>query len=252
MDTSFSKLLKSGKYRQAVSAYELLLEKDPQNASIRKDLAYSLYQVGRFDQARDEAQRAIQLDPSLGEPHVTLGMLSYRQEDYKASEEEALKALELEPDLASAHYLMGIIRLAQKRYKEGLSFLRQSVQLAPEHWQAHLALSYTFLVSKDSQNALMAAWKGYQLHRSVKSLAYWMAALEFQYGKIYWVIAGAFVLAGIAKLYYLAVSLLGILAGWQIVFGFFMVAITPKLGIGKIGVGMILAIMVVLFTVMRG
>ena len=66
-------LLKAGKFRQAVEAFEKVIAADPTHAMAYTNMAYSFRRMGQFERAIELYRKALDLQPDLAEAHEYMG-----------------------------------------------------------------------------------------------------------------------------------------------------------------------------------
>jgi tetratricopeptide (TPR) repeat protein/transglutaminase-like putative cysteine protease len=100
-------LLSAGKTKEAITAFESIVKKHPNEALHRVQIARGLLEVGLAEAARSEAREAIRLEPGSALAHETLGwilqhdLIGRRFEkgfDLEGAKAEYRKALEIDPD----------------------------------------------------------------------------------------------------------------------------------------------------------
>ena len=89
-----------GNVRLAEKAYELALERQPDNAAVCERLGLLYIQSGRDAEAPARFEKAIALDPKRWRSWNGLGILADRRGDFAAAIRDYDKALEIEPSAA--------------------------------------------------------------------------------------------------------------------------------------------------------
>jgi len=126
-------LERTGDYEAAISEYDYLLNRDPDNMVVVNNLA-SLLSDHRSDAA--SAERAQSLAARLRKSPIpqfkdTLGWVRYRQHDYKAAVpllEEAVRGL---PDQVSVRYHLGMGYISIGEMAKASEQLKKALDLAP-------------------------------------------------------------------------------------------------------------------------
>ena len=65
--------LKAGQYREAIQAFQQVLEAEPKNAMAYNNLAYSYRKLGKYKRAIKLYETALDIDPNLAEAHEYMG-----------------------------------------------------------------------------------------------------------------------------------------------------------------------------------
>jgi len=86
-----------GKYAEAIEAYRMGLQRDPENPVLMKNLgdAYILQQA--YSQAIEQLQKALKGNPRFHQAHFSLGVAYYRMGKYPEALEAFERVLQLSP-----------------------------------------------------------------------------------------------------------------------------------------------------------
>jgi tetratricopeptide (TPR) repeat protein len=96
-------LMDSGRYGEAVDAYEKGLALDPKNVDVRVDMGTCLKNSGRPQKAVEEYRKALKINPNHVFAHRNMGVvLSTDLKDKKGGAKEFEKYLELSPNAPDA------------------------------------------------------------------------------------------------------------------------------------------------------
>ena len=95
----------AGKYAQSLQRYERILKRNPKNAAIINNYAYTLMEAGNLKKAESEFQRAIAIQPDFANASTNLGLLLAQQKRYDA----ALKVLVPVVGESAAYHNLGVI-----------------------------------------------------------------------------------------------------------------------------------------------
>jgi len=113
----------------AERAYELALERQPQNAAACERLALLYVQAGRNDDARVLFERALDVQSDRWRSHDGLGILADRRQDYVAAIGHYDRALEIEPRAASVMNNRGYSRFLSGDPVRAESDLKEAIRL---------------------------------------------------------------------------------------------------------------------------
>ncbi len=134
----------SGKYPEAVAAYEEALRLKPDAMNTRRNLAVINFNMGELDGAARQAEAMVRDRPDLAEGYYLLGMVDSRRgttaTDAASSsrllaEAQTLleKALSLNPEDAEAHYRLGRVLYLRGEVRDALRELTWALRIAPDH-----------------------------------------------------------------------------------------------------------------------
>ncbi len=167
-----------GDYREAESAYEAAVRRDPDNGpattnlatcylknrAVRKaqdllnahlgrhpdDIAARLVlarvfvRQGELGPAADALRSVLRSDPDNLVAHHNLGFIAYRSRLYEEAEAHLKRAVQLRPEYAEAHYGLGLTYLARHRLDDAIASLERAVSLEPGHVGAHFNLANAY------------------------------------------------------------------------------------------------------------
>ncbi len=115
---------------QAITAYQKVIELDPNFQAAFANLGATYYQQSRFDLAASQYEKALELDSDDGESAYNLGAI-YLQQALSQTEKPDLdllnraidqiqKALEISPGLAEPHFSLGVAYMASNQKPEAV------------------------------------------------------------------------------------------------------------------------------------
>ncbi|MCC3559265.1 MAG: tetratricopeptide repeat protein [Microcoleus sp. PH2017_27_LUM_O_A] len=123
-----------------VTAYEQLLEIEPENAEIWWQLA-NIYVTGdRADRAREAYLQAIKINPNFYEAYNDLGKLLFARGQVAEAIAIIQQAIAINPKLAAAYYNLGNIRLQQSKFDLAIQSYEQVAEIQPDLAEALLKL----------------------------------------------------------------------------------------------------------------
>lgn len=132
----------ASRFSDAVRAFALASQADPEDAVIRANLGNALRLVGRLEEAERELRRSIVLSPELADAHGNLGLaltLMGRHSEAIACHD---RSVSLGPEVAASHLHRGIALAAVGRSAEAEAALVRALELDPGETEAmvHLGL----------------------------------------------------------------------------------------------------------------
>ncbi|HXK59787.1 MAG TPA: tetratricopeptide repeat protein [Acidobacteriota bacterium] len=171
-------LAKMGQHEQAIEAFKLAAQKDPDQPAVWANMGSSYAKLKQFDSAIESYNKAIALKPddaalyqNLGGIYSDAGNLEKSKEMYEKAatlavaadpkaaatqyynigvtyinsgnnaeaETALLKALEVDPNHAEAHYQLGLTQIGLDKMDEAVSHLKKYVELSPNGENAEVA-----------------------------------------------------------------------------------------------------------------
>jgi len=114
------RLIREGKFDQALTKLEEAHRLAPRNATIENLLGITETQLHHPDKAADHYRNAIRLDPAQAGPHRNLGFNLLTAKQYKSAEPELREASRLDPSDPFAHYYLFLLALATEHDAEAL------------------------------------------------------------------------------------------------------------------------------------
>jgi Flp pilus assembly protein TadD len=98
-----------GRPQEAIQAFTLAVQIDPQCAEAHNQLGITLAKTGDAEGAKTEFQKAIDLEPLSAAAHNNVGDLLAREGNLDAAIDQMEKAVALQSDLAEAHHNLGVL-----------------------------------------------------------------------------------------------------------------------------------------------
>ncbi|MEM7356073.1 MAG: tetratricopeptide repeat protein, partial [Acidobacteriota bacterium] len=139
---------RSGRYPEAVEAFQAALEARPESVRARVNLASALAQAGRRAEAIDHFRQALQLDPDNRTALFNLGALQTQAGDHAAAAESYAAALALDPQDVEASLELARAEVRLGRLESATRHAMQTVELDPASEPARL-LEVQLLVQQE-------------------------------------------------------------------------------------------------------
>jgi Flp pilus assembly protein TadD len=131
------RLQQKGDVAQAIEAYRMAADVNPQHASTWYDWGYLLQQQGDERGARDKYRMTLRFAPRHAFAHYNLGYILQKHGDYTQAIQHYRAAIAADPHFYWSWYNLGYIRQKQGQYRAALADYRKSIEVDPKH-----ALSY--------------------------------------------------------------------------------------------------------------
>ncbi len=128
---------KEGRLSQAETAYQRILESDPNQPIALHLLGVVAHQTGKNDVAVDLITRAIAIDPDLAEAHSNLGTALRELGKLEEAVASYHKALALKPDYADAHNNLGNALKDLGKPEEAVASYHNALNLKPDLAETH-------------------------------------------------------------------------------------------------------------------
>ncbi|MFK8032272.1 MAG: hypothetical protein AB8G18_18745 [Gammaproteobacteria bacterium] len=131
-------LRRSGRNQEALTLYESLTQREPDNPLVLENMASSLLDAYRqsgeqhyLDSAIVAAKQANTADPNLLEPLTTLVVLQWFAKDIQGAIDASIAALDIK-ETSGALMNLGTLQLCVGQFDEALSTYQRASQLSPE------------------------------------------------------------------------------------------------------------------------
>jgi len=115
---------------------------------------------GNQAQAISAYERVLELDPQHAAAHINLGTLHYNRQEYRLAEEHYRLAIEIDPRYALAYFDLGNVLDETSRVTEAIQSYHTALQLAPTYADAHYNLALAYEKVKQPRMALKH-WRAY-------------------------------------------------------------------------------------------
>jgi tetratricopeptide (TPR) repeat protein len=111
-------------------------------------------------QAISAYERVLELDPQHAAAHINLGTLHYNRQEYRLAEEHYRLAIEIDSRYALAHFDLGNVLDETSRVMEAIQAYHTALRLAPTYADAHYNLALAYEKVKQPRSALKH-WRAY-------------------------------------------------------------------------------------------
>jgi tetratricopeptide (TPR) repeat protein len=125
-------LFEQGKFAEAASAYQKLVEAEPEDGALRTSLAGALGAMGRHELALAQLDAALRIQPLNPEAHHNRAVIHERQGDRAAAIAEYRTALRYSPDYAPSRQALFRLRADPAPARPRTANERRAVELAEQ------------------------------------------------------------------------------------------------------------------------
>jgi tetratricopeptide (TPR) repeat protein len=105
-------------------------------------------------------ENVLELDPEHAAAHINLGTLRYNRREYTLAEEHYRRAIEIDSRYALAYFDLGNVLDETGRVNEAIQTYHTALQLAPTYADAHYNLALAYEKTKEPRKALNH-WRAY-------------------------------------------------------------------------------------------
>jgi Flp pilus assembly protein TadD len=144
-----------GRAVEAVEAYGMAVQLDPDSAVPNLKLGQLLLHLGKSKDALRYLQRAVELDPPSKVANLTLGQALLELGELPAAETYIRKALSVAPKDFSAHTALGRILQQRGSFEAAAESFRAAIDLDPAQPSAYFGLAYSKRISEDDRQLLI-------------------------------------------------------------------------------------------------
>ena len=121
--------------------------------ALEEDPSQQLMAISAYEQV-------LELDPEHAAAHINLGTLRYNRREYALAEEHYRRAIEIDPRYALAYFDLGNVLDETGRVDEAIETYHTALQLAPTYADAHYNLALAYEKIKEPRKALNH-WRAY-------------------------------------------------------------------------------------------
>ena len=127
------RLVRSGKFADAIQKYEAARGLQPRSALIWNQLGLAYHSAGRANDAAQAYGQALQLDRNLVAARFNLGNLQLEQNNLTGALNELTAFVSLQPNNAEGWIKLGIAHSRARRFDDAERCLSQAARMVPKH-----------------------------------------------------------------------------------------------------------------------
>jgi tetratricopeptide (TPR) repeat protein len=125
--------LKKGRPTEAVTALQVVLARDPDNAAAHFQLGVAFDQLGDQSRAANEWREAVRVHPDLLDAHLALARISVAKGDWNSLSQTAATIVSLQPGAPDGYVYQGIAQLNLKRPEQAEASIEKVIEVAPKN-----------------------------------------------------------------------------------------------------------------------
>jgi len=148
--------MKNQNYSATEQLLKRVLEKDPKQREVRRDLGYALFAQQKYDEAIKVLGEQAKINPFDNYVYNLLGRIYWAQQDYTHAETSFRKQLEIAPLDQFAHANLGQMLVEWRKYKEAVPELESAISLNPESEMLHISLGRAYLSQGETQKGIQS------------------------------------------------------------------------------------------------
>ena len=147
-------LFKERKYKEAIDAFSLVLETEPDNADVYNNMGVAYSCLQDFEHAENYLVKALELDPQLAQAYINLSDLYYKAGDIASALGTLQRGTyELQDNLALAH-LLARVYIEDQRWEDAIEELERVLDGEPENYDAFYDLGHVYFELGDYEAAI--------------------------------------------------------------------------------------------------
>jgi tetratricopeptide (TPR) repeat protein len=145
--------LTAGRFEDARTRAQQILEKQPRNAAAQSLLGSALIGMKDPEGAIKELEHAIELDPTRGSAHTALGALKVSTGDRAAAEQAFKRAVALDPKAVQGRLTLANFLWWSERMDEAEAAFKEALAVAPKDESANRSLAIFYISTKRAAQA---------------------------------------------------------------------------------------------------
>ena len=173
-----------GDLKKAEAAFKKALELEPNDPTVRYNLAQVYLSEGKLDEALEMLKQGVTLDPSSAQLQLLYGKVLAVKGDLANAEQALAKGTKLDPLNAGAWLNLGQVYFLEGKYDEAVKALQSSLELDPLSYpETYFYLGRTLLEQGKHEEARSNFSKAVKLAPENADYHYWLARSLIELGK---------------------------------------------------------------------
>ncbi len=172
-------LFKERKYNEAIDAFSMVLETEPDNADVYNNLAVAYSCIGDFEHAENYFVKALELDPQLAQAYINLSDLYYKAGDLASAVGTLQRgSYELTDNMVIAH-LLARVYIEDQRWDDAIEELDKVLDANPENYDAFYDLGHVYFELGDYEGAI-SCFENVVAYKENNELIYYALAQAYE------------------------------------------------------------------------
>jgi len=167
-----AQLMKENRYDEALSAFEAILEKDPNSKQAHLGIGVICLKQKDYEGALTHFQAARKLDPMMAKAALAVGNVYYKQNELDSAVEAFQDAINIDPSAPAGYLGVGRALFKQKKYPQAKEKVQKALVFNPQSVPGRLLISQIYQEQGNSEAAIAeiesvlkinaTAWSAYQ------------------------------------------------------------------------------------------
>jgi tetratricopeptide (TPR) repeat protein len=170
----------TGKYKEAISAYEQAIISNPTKIEAHYNLAFIYERFNDWDKAIELFKQALKVKPDFVDACYNIGVAYANKGNTNKAIEYYQKTVEIKPDYAAAYCAMGFAHVSSGDHKSAIDSYQKAIKANPEYFDAYFNLGIAFGEASYYKQAIECFKKSIQLRPEDAQAHY---SLGFAYEK---------------------------------------------------------------------
>ncbi|MCD6523305.1 MAG: tetratricopeptide repeat protein [Candidatus Diapherotrites archaeon] len=125
-----------GKHEKALTAHDIALEINPNDALAWNNKGVTLHEIGRYEEALEYFDKALKIEPKFAKALIGKGIVLSKMGRYKKAIKHFDKALKINPRYAEAWAKKGATLCMMGRYKKAIKHFDKALKINPNNAEA--------------------------------------------------------------------------------------------------------------------
>ncbi len=154
---------KNNDFALAERLLKRVMEKEPKNKTVRRDLGWALFAQRRYDAAIEVLRDQSKLNPFDDYAYNLMGRAFWAQQKYAEAESAFRKEIEVAPLDKWVHGNLGSMLVEWRKFKDAVPELEQGISLNPDEKMLYVSLGRAYLNLDQADKAIAAFDKAIKL-----------------------------------------------------------------------------------------
>lgn len=160
--------LRTGKFQDAVAAFEQARQADDLDADVHEGLATAQFMLGNLEAAAQHFEAATRLDPRRSAAWINLGAVYNRDGKHGKAVEVLRRAVQLDKKSSVGFYNLGLAYRHLQQWTMAIPAYREAIRLDPKMADAYLNLGNVYLEMANNQQAVAQYKKALEIQPNLE------------------------------------------------------------------------------------